>query len=108
MNPGQIVEMLFRAQVEAEKATNAYLKEHPNDWFPCGFAWVIIKPARGPVVSAMKARGIGSKAYHGGWQYWNPSRNNTQSMEALRAGADAYAKVLREAGVDCYADNRMD
>jgi hypothetical protein len=108
MNPEQIVDLLYRAQVEATAATEKHLKDYPNEWYPCGFAWVIIKPARGPLVSAMKARGIGDKAYNGGWQYWNPSRNGTQCMRALMAGAEAYAERLRKEGFDAHADCRID
>src|SRR5690606_11417507 len=33
----------------------------------CGFAWVRIKPARGPLIKYLKDNGIGEKAWNGGW-----------------------------------------
>lgn len=101
------LEIIAAAKEAAVKATDAYLAEG-HHWFPCGFAWVIIRPARGPVVNALRASGDGSKAHGGGFQVWNPSKNHTQSMEALYAGAKAYAEVLKANGIDAYADNRMD
>lgn len=73
---------------------------------PCGFAWVTIRPARGPLVSYLKAQGIGRNGYGGGWRVsiheWN------QSITRKEAHAHALAEVLRAAGVDAYADSRLD
>lgn len=98
-----------KATEAAVAATAKYLADHPNDWFPCGFAWVTITPARGKFVNYLKSIKAGSKSYYrGGWQLWNPSNHATQCMEAKVAGANAYAKVLMESGIKCYADSRMD
>lgn len=108
MNPEEIANLLLKAQNAATAATEKYIKDYPNDWFPCGFAGVTIRPARGPVVAAMKARAIGDKAYGGGWQIWDPSKNPTQCMRAKMVGAEAYAEVLKAHGVAAHADCRMD
>ncbi len=105
-----LVELLESAFQHAEAATDAYLKQHPDDWFPCGFAWVRL-PGRSPLVRLLKERfgdRAGHKGYPKGWEVWNPSGHPTQCMEAKLAGARAFAYVLRNHGFECYADSRMD
>ena len=72
----------------------------------CGFAGVVIKPARGKFVSYLKSIGIGNKHYYGG--YYVSVREFGQSMSRKEAYADAFAKVLTEEGTRCYVDSRMD
>ena len=72
----------------------------------CGFAGVVIKPARGKFVSYLKSLGMGHKHYYGG--YYVPVREFGQSMSRKEAYADAFAKVLTEEGMRCYVDSRMD
>ena len=71
----------------------------------CGFAWVKFKgnTAWGRYAKKnLKAR----PAYPTGLQI-NISAYN-QSMQKKEAYATAYAAVLREAGVDAWADSRLD
>jgi hypothetical protein len=75
---------------------------------PCGFAWVHISPARGPIVAELKKQGKGHKSYHGGWDVSMVHLTQTQSVEIKEAGARAYAEVLKANGVTCYADSRLD
>ena len=83
-----------------------------KEWFvpegPCGFAWVVINPARGPLVAELKRQKKGHKHYPAGYCVWMGQLNHTQSVEVLEAGANAYANVLQAAGVKCYADSRLD
>ena len=72
----------------------------------CGFAGVVIKPARGKFVSYLKSLGIGNKHYYGG--YYVSVREFGQSLARKEAYAEAYAKVLSEEGMRCYVDSRMD
>ena len=72
----------------------------------CGFAGVVIKPARGKFVSYLKSIGIRNKHYYGG--YYVSVREFGQSMTRKEAYADAFAKVLTEEGMRCYVDSRMD
>ena len=72
----------------------------------CGFAGVVIKPARGKFVSYLKSIGIGNKHYYGG--YYVSVREFGQSLARKEAYAEAYAKVLGEEGMRCYVDSRMD
>jgi len=79
----------------------------------CGFAWVIIKPANGRFVKWLKANNIGRKNYGSGWNvYARPEfTKNTpldQSLEIKEAWAAAFADVLRENGINAYAESRMD
>jgi hypothetical protein len=102
------LDIAFKA---ANDACNDYLKKFPDNWFPCGFAWVVL-PGRGPITTALKNSFTGSKrgnkGYPKGWHIWDPACSGTQCMEAKFAGASAFAKVLTDAGYDCYADCRMD
>ena len=72
----------------------------------CGFAGVVIKPARGKFVSYLKSIGKGHKHYYGGW--YVSVREFNQSITRKEAYADAFAKVLGEVGMRCYVDSRMD
>ena len=72
----------------------------------CGFAGVVIKPARGKFVSYLKSLSKGHAHYYGG--YYVPVREFGQSLTRKEAYADAFAKVLSEEGMRCYADSRID
>ena len=72
----------------------------------CGFAGVVIKPARGKFVSYLKSIGMGHKHYYGGW--YVSVREFGQSLTRKEAYAEAFAKVLGEMGMRCYVDSRMD
>ena len=100
--------LINQAFEAAKQECNSMIADNPGQWYPCGFASVVIRPARGPVVAALKEMGIGSKAYGGGYSVWNPSGNPTQWMDAKYQGAIAFAKVLQAAGVDAQAECRMD
>ena len=72
----------------------------------CGFAGVVIKPARGKFVSYLKSIGKGNKHYYGG--YYVSVREFGQSLTRKEAYAEAFARVLGEVGISCYVDSRMD
>lgn len=74
----------------------------------CGFAWVKIKPARGKLVSELKAMKIGRPDPYNGGGYLVNMRSLSQSYERKMAGAEAFAKVLVEAGINAYSDGRLD
>ena len=71
----------------------------------CGFAWVTFA-GNTPWGRWAKAQGIASKGYPKGLQIWVSEFN--QSMARKEAYAYAYAKVLREHGIEAYAHSRMD
>jgi hypothetical protein len=72
----------------------------------CGFAWINIRPGNGSFASWMRRRGMGHKSYHGGWDYWVSEFN--QSLERKSAYAQAFAEILREAGIKAHAMSRID
>ena len=72
----------------------------------CGFAGVVIKPARGKFVSFLKSKGLGWKHYYGG--FYMTCREFGQSLARKEAYCEALVKVLGEAGMRCYVDSRMD
>lgn len=82
------------AQVAAAFAAKTLIDANPGTWYPCGFAWVIIKPARGPLVEALKELGLGQTSVNGGFMVYNPSENATQWMDAKEAGARAFKNEL--------------
>jgi hypothetical protein len=105
MTPEEISNKAFDA---ANLATQKYLQE-PHDWYPCGFAWVRIRPARGKFVSYLKENGLGSHdPFDGGFVIHNPSRVRTQSMNAALIGAQAFAEVLRTNSINAFAESRVD
>ena len=73
----------------------------------CGFAGVVIKPARGKFVSYLKKMGLGWKHYYGG--FYMTCREFGQSLTRKEAYCEAFAKVLSESGMSrIYVDSRMD
>jgi hypothetical protein len=78
----------------------------------CGFASVVIKPARGAIVAELKKRGIGSAHYGGGYSFssWQlaPSIRRDQSYERAVAAAKGAVEVLKNYGVNAYVDSRID
>lgn len=71
----------------------------------CGFAWVSF-PGNKPWCRWAKKNIRISKHYPSGFCIWVSDYG--QSLERKEAYAEAYAKVLREAGVEAYAGSRMD
>lgn len=105
MAPEEISKNAFNA---AKLATKKYLQENPH-WYPCGFAWVRIRPARGKFVAYLKEQKLGSvDGYEGGFVVYNPSNDSTQAMYAKLAGAQAFAEVLRANGIKASAESRID
>lgn len=101
-------EIFNEARAAAIAATQKIINDNPGVWYPCGFAWVNIKPARGKFIAYLKEQEIGYLAYDGGWNVWNPSDNHTQWMDAKFGGALAFAKVLRKYGIKAIAKSRED
>jgi hypothetical protein len=91
---------LFGNEIDWDKSTY-----HVSDGV-CGFAGVIIKPARGKFVSLLKKMGRGWKHYYGG--FYMTCREFNQSLTRKEAYCEAFARVLGEAGLRAYVDSRMD
>lgn len=102
----EIIEEAFAA---AREATSTMIAANPGSWYPCGFAWVRIRPARGKLVSALKDKKLGrTDDFEGGFVVHNPSNNHTQWMDAKAAGARAFAAVLTKHGFKAHAETRID
>jgi hypothetical protein len=72
----------------------------------CGFAWVTVRPATSSFARWAKDSCGWRKAYSGGVQLWVSAYG--QSYERKIAYADAYAAVLKQAGITAYAGGRLD
>jgi hypothetical protein len=70
----------------------------------CGFAWINV-PGNSAFGRYAKKRGY-SKGYPSGINIW--VREFGQSYERKMAYAQAFAAVLKEAGVKAYASGRLD
>lgn len=103
------LDLYNEAVIAAAEAANKMITENGEQWYPCGFAWVKIKPARGRFVSMLKDMNIGrTDTFGGGYSIWNPSGHHTQWMDAKYAGAKAFAEVLKKNGIQATACERMD
>ena len=72
----------------------------------CGFASVIIKPANSKFAKFLVANGLARKAYGGGVSM--SIRDFNQSLTKKEAYAEGFAKVLRDNGINAWAESRMD
>lgn len=110
MEPKEIFNKAWAVSNKAAHDYNATLPPEQQRGFTCGFAWVTIHPARGPFVSWLKKRGIGSRAYGGGYQLWYSELHTvpTQSVDVHEKAANAFAKVLKEHGITAYSGSRLD
>lgn len=107
----ELIELHTLAESAAYKATAEYVRKNPDQWYPCGFSWVRIKPARGQLVSFLKRNGIGrTDSYGGGLIVYNPSGHSTQCMEAKRLGSQAYIEIMSKhfPSVKMTAETRID
>jgi hypothetical protein len=94
MNKDLIANAVTAAFAAAETAgREQYARVGERDC--CGFGWVLIRPARGPLVSYLKKMGIGGSEYGGGYSIWMPGRQPTQSMSVHEAAAKAFAATIK-------------
>ena len=101
--------VLNEAFAAAAEAAQEHIDANPDVWYPCGFAWANIKPARGKLVQVLKDRGEGyTDEFLGGYTVYNPSKNHTQWMDAKEKGARAFADVLRKHGIKASVGTRLD
>ena len=109
-NAEKVQDACNEAGIQARTAAKAFLQAH-GDRDCCGFAWVTVYDVRSNSKLGKALAGYGfRKAYGGGLQLWNPSGMGVQSISVLEAGADAYAKVLKDKlGLEkVYAGSRLD
>ena len=95
------------AREAAVQAENAFRARHGEPGY-CGFAWVVVREKGNTKLGrALKQLGF-RKEYTGGLSLWNPGGSFTQSMDIKETGAQAYAEVLRQHGIDAYMASRAD
>ena len=108
----EVNEACATAELEARKAATKFFMEKLGgvDQYACGFAWVNVYGVRSNSRLGKHLQSFGfRKSYEGGLQLWNPSKAMVQNVDTLEAGADAYAKVLRDKlGLEAYAGSRLD
>lgn len=105
-----------KATQNAQAAVDALLAKHGPDhgaFAYCGFAWVVIKPARGKLVNHLKSLRVGNRGVYGGYQFFPqidfPANHPVwQSMDLREAAARAYADTLQAEGVNCSMQSRAD
>lgn len=95
MNKDLIPKAVTAAFINAEVAGKMKF-EQVGERDACGFAWIIIRPARGPLVSYLKKQGIGGNEYGGGYSIWMPGRQPTQSISVHEAAAKAFVETIKE------------
>jgi hypothetical protein len=101
-------ERMQAAATAAAVAENGRLGPEAQRGFDCGFGWVVIRPARGKLVSFLKARGAGysNRGWHLSANYLHGL--STQSVSVHRAAAEAAAEILAAEGFDAFAQSRLD
>ena len=72
----------------------------------CGWAWVKVIPGNCAFANWLKKQGFARSSYSGGVDI--NIRDFGQSMERKYAMARAMAAVFSDAGINAYADSRMD
>lgn len=74
----------------------------------CGFAWINVKPGNSSFANWLKKNDLARKdSYYGGVTIWVGDYN--QSYEKKMAYAGAFAKVLKDSGIEkAYASGRLD
>lgn len=106
----------------AAKAKDESMPPEQSRGLDCGFAWVVIKPARGAFVTWAKKPVVQDHdgKYHslgetrsyggGGFEIWYSRLHDrsTQSIDVHRAACVAYAEVLQRHGIDCRVRSRLD
>ena len=73
----------------------------------CGWAGIVVKPARGPFITFCKANGHGSKHVYPGWILPCRGEFDSQSIERKEAYADAFIAVLQDNGIRAYKTSRL-
>jgi hypothetical protein len=109
MNTNKIdyMAVYLKALAAAEQAEHEYREQH-GEGFMCGFAWIHIPNGRDPFVYFLKKNNLGSKHWHKGYYLWNPSKCGSQSIDLLEHCCRVFAQVLKDNGIECRSQSRLD
>ena len=112
-----VKELSVLAESKANQASLDYFnsKLGGKDNYPCGFAWVTVRPEnKGNTKLGKEERRVlesmgFSKDWTGkAWQIWNPGKVNVQNVDVKEAGDQAYADVMSSAGFNASCGSRLD
>lgn len=96
------------AKVLGSNEADTYQAKTPK---VCGYAGIIIKPARGKFVKYLKDNNIGSRGVYGGYELSASDfigiRPNLQSIEIKEAAMEKVAEFLNLNGIKCRVRVRM-
>lgn len=109
MNPAP--EQLTPAQIYTNAYAAGTAAVHGGvDGYPCGFATVTIRPARGEFVKWCKENKIGRPGYNGGWTLssYDCSTFHGQNMYVKEAGCRAFADFLKAHGISATVHTMID
>lgn len=103
-------EVVERGLVEARKASQATYDRIGGDQYACGFAWVEVYVDRTNSKVAKELLSLGFRKDYKPkcLSMWNPGGMSVQNVDIKEDGAQAMAKVLRDAGLRAYAGSRLD
>lgn len=103
---------LYREAHKAGLAAAEMAAKNTEDGFPCGFAWVKVRPATAGFCRWLRKQDYSNiyKSYSGGLDIM--ARTNGQGVDRKDAWATGYCKGLEpylpQLGVKVYAQSRLD
>ena len=105
----QIQHIVNNARNAAIVAEAEFRNRHGEPGY-CGFAWVEVHVDR---TNSREAKELLATGFRKDYKpkcltMWNPGGSGTQSMDVKEAGSEAFARVLKQAGIDAYACSRAD
>ncbi len=106
-------DIFAEAKASSDSAVDEFVEKHGEPMY-CGFANVLIRPARGPFVAWLKSNDIGGSGTYGGyripWHLISEGHPNsyTQSMDIKEVGCEAFADTLEKYGLKAYMQSRAD
>jgi len=106
----EVAHIVHLAKSAAERASAEYLHNtlKGEDWMPCGFASVEISGVRANSRAGKVLAAAGMRKTGGYWWWNNPGGLLVQNVDCKTEGARAAAQVLRDAGFEAYAVDRLD
>lgn len=97
----------LKALEAAKQAEHDYRRDY-GEGFMCGFAWIHFPNGRDKFVNWLKKNNLGSKHWQKGYLLWNPTRCGSQSIDLLEHCSRVFASVLKEHGINCKSQSRLD
>lgn len=93
------------------EAGNKAIEGKAANWFPCGFAWIVIKDCRKGFAKWLKNNKLNNNLiYYSEYEKGISisSAYNGQEMEIKEIWCHAAAQYLRENGIDCTVKSHID